>query len=326
MIINGREVEPMQIKYLESDPKLLPQHKLLQTRFGDYIDIKWGVLEEGQRVKPGIRCYYRGRLIEDEQFFNLPAPAQLPQASRFIGEAHLDFVSVTPNKSSFIHSTPQWDNASSRISLILKPWMENLVNLRMEERSQIESYEKDLAKEAKRLLEHIFATTGLVSKGMLPGESSGRRPPTRRNEAPSALTGGTGGPGPQEGQTAPVLEATIGQIKRWGAMYEWEITSMGSASKKSDVVDINGRKILKINSDHPMYQAEKEAGVNALRLYMVDTAMQKVAEVVTVGKSIEDYLELVDNLSRDIGAIYQARFRERKGTSRRGTINFRVPR
>lgn len=323
--VNGKDVEPLQISYLETDSRLLSQHKRIQTRFGDFIDIKYGVLEEGQRVKPGIRCYYRGRLIENEQFFGLPTPAQLPQASRLMGEAHLDSVPVTPNKASFIHSSPQWDNAGIRIYAVLSPWMENLVSLRMEQRSQIESWEKDLAREAKRLLEHVFAETGLVNKSMIPGEAIGRRPPTRREEHTTARGGGVGGPGPQEGQTAPVLEATIGQIKRWGAMYEWEVASMGSTSRRSEVADVNNRKILKINSDHAMYQAEKEAGDTALRLYMADTAVQKIAEVVTVagGKSIEEYLELVDNLSREVGAIYQVRFRQRRSVPSRGTLAIR---
>lgn len=325
VLVNGRKIEPMEIKYVENDSNLRPESMRIQTRFGDYIDLKVGVAEEGQRIKPGIRCYYRGRLIEDEQFFGLPTPAQMPQASRLTGEAHLDFVTVTPNKSSFIHSAPQWDHASRVITKSLAPWAEKLAKLRIEHKSPVERYEKELAREAKRLLEHVFATTGLVNKSMLSGESSGRRPATQSGLERPTPTGRGGGPGPKEGQTAPVLEATIGQMKRWGATFEWDVVSMGMGGRRSEISGINGRQVLKINSDHPMYQAEKEAGINALRLYMVDTAMQKVAEIVTVGKSVEDYLELVDNLSRDIGTIYQARFKEKRAAASRGTIRFNKP-
>lgn len=320
--INGKMVEPLDIKYVENDPNLRPETMRVQTRFGDWVELKIGVSEEGQRVKPGIRCYYRGRLIEDEEFFGLPTPAQLPQASRLIGEAHLDFVPVTPNKASFIKSTPQWDNSQTVINRVLAPWMDKLAKLRLEQRSPVEKYEKDLAQEAKRLLEHVFATTGLVTKSMLPGESAGRRPPTQTG-SPRGSTQRPGGPGPKEGQTAPVLEATIGQMKRWGALFEWEVVSMGTSIKRGEILEASGKHTLKINSDHPLYQAEKKAGEAALRLYMAETAVLKIAEVITRGNSLEEYVDLVDNLSRDIGSVHQARFKERTGT--RGTIQFKQP-
>lgn len=314
--VNGKKVEPEEIRYVEDNGNLKPELLRVQTRFGDWIELKVGVLEEGQRIKPGIRCYYRGRLIEDEQFFGHPTPAQMSQASRLIGEANLDFVPVTPNKANFIHSSVQWEHAARRVHDVLTPFYEKLAKFRIEQKNQVQAYEKELAVKAKRVLEDVFATSGLVTKSMLPGESVGRRPPTRRNKL-TMPTGRPGGTGPKEGQTAPVLDATIGEIKRWGATFRWDIVSMGTSNKRSDVVEENGRNVLKINADYTLYQVAKKAGNEALEIYMAETGIMKIAELVTKGKSIGEYLNLVDSLSSECGAVYQIKVRGKRPQSRR---------
>lgn len=314
--VNSKKVEPEEIRYVEDNTNLKPELLRVQTRFGDWIELKVGILEEGQRVKPGIRCYYRGRLIEDEQFFGHPTPAQMSQASRLIGEANLDFVPVTPNKANFIHSSVQWEHAERRVYDVLDPFYDKLAKLRIEQKNQVQAYEKELATKAKRVLEHVFATSGLVTKSMLPGESIGRRPPTRRNE-PRTPTGRPGSHGPKEGQTAPVLDATIGEIKRWGATFGWDVASMGTSNKRSDVVEENGRSILKINVDYSLYQAAKKAGNEALEIYMAETGIMKIAELVSKGRSIQEYLNLVDSLSSECGAVYQVRIRGGRPQSRK---------
>lgn len=324
--INGRKVEPLQIDYLEGNQNLTPQVAKIQTRFGEWIEVKVGVLADGQIVKPGIRCYYKGRLMEDEQFFGMSQPAQMPQMSRFIGEAHLDFVPVTTNKNSFDRGSVQWDGAVRAMRAVLDPWVKKMAELQIEQRNPIEAREKDIARRAKRVLEHVLAQTGLITKGMLPGESEGRRPPTPTGLSPRPRGGGGQGSGPKEGRTAPVLEATISEIKRWGAMYSWEIVSMGSLARRSEVVEENGKQILKFNTDYPLYQAANRAGDGALEIYINETAVAKLSEIVTKGQSIEQYLELVDGLTRGLGVVYERTIKgEQIRTPRRGTIRFQPP-
>jgi len=311
--INGRVIEPLEIKYAQSEKDFLPQQFLVQTKFGDHIPIKIGVLEEGQRVRSGIRCYYRGRLIEDEEFFGHPTPAQVPQLSRFIGEADLDFVPVTSNKASFIRSSVQWKHTESRLREVLKPWVVKIQTLKSHEKSPVESYEKDLAKKAKRVLEDIFARTGIVSKSQLTGEAEGRRPAFPPSGERKTPTGKPGGPGPKEGQTAPHITATIGEMKRWGALFAWEVGSMGSEGRRSEIIEEEGkRKILKINSDHPLYQAEKKAGESALEIYMAETAVLRIAQEVCRNQTIEEYSELVNRLSHECGITYRSRISARR--------------
>lgn len=318
ILVNGKEVQPLEIKYLESDPNLLPQPYRVHTRLGDTFVIKVGVLEEGQRVKPGIRCYYRGRLIEDEQFFGRPTPALMPQASRLIGEADLDFVDVTSNKSNFVRDSVKWDMAARRISEVLAPWYTKLSKLRIEQRSPVESYERELLRKAKRVVEHVLATSLIITKRDLSGGSGGRLPPTPRGESRPHVTGGGSGARAREGQTAPTLAATVGEetIKRWGAFHAWETVSMGVVDKRAEIVEENGRLVLKINSDYPFYQAAKRAGEEALEIFMAETAVMKICEVVAKDRSVDEYVELRDQCLSRCGEVYSSVIRRSDRTRR----------
>lgn len=323
IIVNNRDLAPIQINYVEDDPNLQPSTQKIQTRLGEWVTIKIGILQEGQTLEPGIRCYYKGRKIEDGQFFGHKSPSQLPQMSRLIGEAHLDFVPVTTNKNSFDKGSVEYEDVARRLHTALGPWVEKLEKMRFEQRAPVENFEKELAKSAKRALEHIFASTGLITKADLEGESTGRRPGVRTGLPPAPPTGKPGGPGPKEGQTAPTIDATIGEMKRWGALYEWDVRPAGSSGKRADVIQTNGRNILIINSDYSLYQAAKRAGDPALEVYMAETAIMKICEMVTRNNSLEDYMRLTEIYNRECGDFYKSRIRV-PGESRRsrGTIRF----
>lgn len=303
--VNGVAVKPLDIKYREDDLSLQPTQYRLQTRLGDHILLKVGILEEGQSVKPGIRCYYNGRLVEDEQFFGLPTPVQMPQMSRFTGEAHLDFAKVTSNKTKFIKSHPTWDTASRRIhDQLERDWRDKIAGLRMEQKSPVDKRDQELAQRAKRLIEDVFATTMLVTKNDLAGESGGRLPPNPargtikfRSEAGSGST-------TREGKTAPRLEATVAEetVKRWGALHKWEVISMGIIDRRGEIIEENGKLILKINSDYPLFQAAKRIGDYAQEMYLAETAAMIIIQKKTEGQTIEEYLDLFNRAVSELGA------------------------
>lgn len=304
--VNGVAVKPLDIKYKEDDPKLKPTQDRLQTRLGDYILLKAGILEEGQNIKPGIRCYYNGRLVEDEQFFGLPTPVQMPQMSRLIGEAHLDFAKVTSNKAKFIKSHPTWETASRRIRTQLeRDWKDKIAALRLEQRSQVDRHDQEIAQRAKRLIEDVFATTLLVTKNDLAGESGGRLPPTpaRGTIRFRGEGGGSGDASAREGRTAPKLEATVAEetVKRWGALHKWEVVSMGMIDRRAEIIEENGRLVLKINSDYPLFQAAKRIGDYAQEMYLAETAAMSICQKKTEGQTIEEYLELFNRAVSECG-------------------------
>lgn len=307
--INGKDVTPLEIRYMIGEG-ISPQTLRVETRFGDWFNLKVGVLAENQRgVKPGVRLYYRGRLIEDEQFFGHPTPSQFPGSSRLIGEADLDFVPVTPNKSNFIRSGVQWDMASRRIHTVLTPWMEKLATLRTGEPTKIERYEKELARRAKRVLEHVLANNPLIRRSEFPGGSAGRMPAIPNIEIPDQV----GPPRPEvikerKGKTPPKLPAR-GETKRWGAMHDVEPVSMGTPDIRAEVVEERGKKILKVNSDYPLYQTAKRIGEDAYEVYIAETLVMELVASVSENKTVKEYTGMVNELLKGCGEIFKQRVR-----------------
>lgn len=314
--INGKVVTPLTINYVEDNPDLIPEVARVETRLGNKFMLRVGALEEGQKVKPGIRCYYKGRLIDDEQFFGHPGPAQMAGSSRLIGEAHLDFVPITSNKFTFDRSSVEWETASKAMNIVLRGWITKLETLRPEQKSQVERYEKDLAKSAKRILENALASTGLITKADLPGGSFGRLPPTPREIPLLPPTKVHATPKPTEGKTAPKLPAVGESIKRWGATHEVEPVSMGNDQTRAEIVDEDNRKKLRINSDFPPYQVAKKLGDDALEVYIAETIALEICKVVAKEKSVEDYTEMVNQLLSECGRIFRNKIADRRSRIR----------
>lgn len=326
IFVNNQAVTPLEIKYLESDANFRPERKRLGTGFGDPINIKVGILEEGQKVKPGMRCYYRGRLIEDGEFFGMSTPAQFPQASKLIGEVHLDHLDVTMNKSDFIKDA-KWDDAVAVIrQQVLEAWYKKLKELRIENTFKLESYEKAIARDAKKALEHILSLTQLITRRTLPGSSAGRLPPTPDDTAKSPPSGRTRNVGNIEGATPPDINATKApNYKRWGALHEWEPVSMGNPDIRSEVVKEDDREIVRINIDYRMYQAAKKAGRDALFLYQGQTAIIEICRREYPQLTPAEFQDKVNELEGYLGEFYLDESYGNRAS--RGTIrNFQKPR
>lgn len=304
--VNGVTVNPLEIKYLRTDPNFEPERIITQTAFGDKLDITAGVLEIGAsgRIHPGTRCYYRGRLIEDMQFFGHLGPAQFPPASRFIAEVSLNNVEVTTNKSSFIKEGDRWEETQKALKEALDSWMEKLAKLKIERKNELEPYEQQLTKEAKRILEHIASQTGILTRDMLPGQAHFRLPPVKMTQDIIKPPAGTKRkPGEIKGATPPNIRADVGpSVKRWGTLFDWDIVPMGQEDIRAQVVVTEGnREQLKINSDYPLYQACKAVSRSALLLYDIETAVAEIGKKICVGQSIEEYSNWVNNILRHIG-------------------------
>ncbi|MDO8619034.1 MAG: ATP-binding protein [Candidatus Daviesbacteria bacterium] len=323
--VNGHEVTAPEIKYLESDPNFKSESKNLETGFGNFINITVGVLAEGQKVKPGIRCYYRGRLIEEGEFFDMPTSAKVRQASRLFGEAHLDDLAVTMNKSDFNKTDARWIDAATVIrQQVLEGWYKKLEQLSIENTFKLESWEKDIARDAKRVLDHILSLdpNGDFTKKTLPGGSSGRLPATPNNTPASPATGRTRNVQSIEGATAPNIRATKApSVPRWGAFHEWEPVSMGNPNIRSEVVTEDGKEIVKINIDFALYQAAKKAGKPALLLYQGATAISEICARRYSHLTPREFKENEDKLLKLLGDFCLESNLYVGGTSR-GTIDF----
>lgn len=311
--VNNKTVEPMEIPYMQTEPDLRPQLYSVATRFSQEIPLYVGVLlAPVPGLKPGLILYYRGREISDGQLFGMPNPAQMPGMARFIGQAHLDFVPVTTNKSGFDTGSPYWIEVARRLETALKPWVEKVAKLKVEVASPIEKYDRDVAREAFADMLDVFASTGLVTKAMLPnlaGGAVGRTPPKLRHEPPGGA-GHSGGSGPKEGQTPPSAEATIGEMPRWSPVKRIEPRSLGFDGRPADIVKEGDANVLVINSDYPPYKIAKDHGV--LRFYVVETSLRRVARE-REPDNLERYVDLAESLIRDAGLKQAIRMKRQKG-------------
>lgn len=314
MAVNGTKVPPLDIKYMESSPDYMPERATLMTGFGDTVDLKVGVLEPGQRVKPGMRIYYRGRLVRDQEYFGMPEPAKFPAASRLIGEVMMDQVRVTTNKSDVIEDA-RWEDASKLIYLrVLNKWVAKLEALGTDQANQIEQYEKDIVIETKRSLEEILAKIGLIGRGLLPGSMAG-------GEAGTGGGGGAGSEG-QGGGKGGRRKPDSGEAgdnpnrKRWGAFDEWDCVPMGNSVARSAVLKESGKDVLKINTDASAYQARKKAGDSALRLYVAETALMEIVAIATAGQPADQFITMYNEHYAEVGKAF---LEEQRGGSRRNS-------
>lgn len=318
--INKVPVLPREISYLETDPEVAPvQDLILMNGFNEPIRVKKiGILEPGQRVKPGIRLYYRGRLVESEQFFGLPSPAQLPQASRFVGEIYLDSLAVTTAKTAFIRDL-KWADSAQVIGRFIYPWEAKLQQLRLEYHHTIEPYEHRLASEAREIFENVIAKTPeLLSAQMLPVTTSTRYPLEGSLSSGAPLSGSLFFNPDQDDRSkaatptrpaqpkAPVEPSgqETGYRMRTRSIADWEITSMGVPETRVVLTTEGKRYSIRINSDFSMYQAAKRAHPQELERYILTTAVWQLGKLIHKD-NLENFTQWYDRTLQLIGNYYQ---------------------
>lgn len=311
--IRDRKVEPLKIPYRNDLDNFKPEVKILESAYGMRIPVMVGILEEEQAKKPGIlkpggRLYYRGTLIEDGLVLGKPELTTIPQISRLIWEAHLNDLKVTTNKQAYIKDE-LWDDATARLEHFLKPWLEKLPGLPIENSTQVEQKEKELARKVKRDLEHVLSKTGLITKAMISGESAYRLSSTPGVGIPGETEDKTSGTKPRkanEGQTPPDANANIGsKYKRWGVLHDFDVVPFGTDQKAAEVIIHEGKNLLRINSDYPGYVVRKEyAGDLALKQYIADLAIIEVARIIRKWDSTDEYLEFVYQFQKDVADYY----------------------
>lgn len=290
ILIGSQEVKPMPMNYLLDNPDLRPKLYQIGTPFGE-IKLAAGIVAPDIRIKPGFRCYFGGRLISDAEFFGFPTPDRLRQAQKLIGEAHLDFVPVTANKSDFDRGSIEWEDAFRRMTEVLVgDWKAKLESLPMEQTVRIDGFEKELARMVRRDLERIIGKEKLLAR-IREIEEEAEKTDDQTNKPRRPRTTGIGGerkPGIRE----KYEQLTIPPI---------EIASLAEYNRPARIVLAQGRVALQINADHPLYQAAKGEGDVNLRLFMDIAAADGMARFGSQGQSQEDYHDYYNELLRSIG-------------------------
>lgn len=199
----------------------------------------------------------------------------------------------------------------------IAPFYERLKSIPFETRHQLEEYEKDLLENVKKLYDHIFATSGILTRELLPeGRANRRKFPIPQDEPRPAPTKSSRTPNIR-GQTAPTLDAGVeGRgIKRWGG-YTIEARPMGESFAPYQIAEEDNKKILILNIDFPEYQTAKRAGTPALNLYTSCMYSKALAMEIYSDHAPREIFEKIHELraayAREYGAsLASSRFRKR---------------
>jgi hypothetical protein len=162
------------------------------TDFGEVWG--WVGLKASDEVRGGIRCYSQGRLIREREFFDFEPLSH--NLDRFIGEAHMDFVPVLPNKTDYDRGSPRWEAVCQALSTRIRPWAERL-QMEPEVPPSLKKLERDIEMLVNEVLKDVEGR--LITEGRKapePKEEPGRRPDEEggetKNPATPAPAGGIG--------------------------------------------------------------------------------------------------------------------------------------
>jgi hypothetical protein len=277
------QVAPLGIPYDIQTPELAPETLDLQTGRGEMIRVSVGVVNpkdfaQSEHLKPGMRVYYRERLIIDGFYAGIN-PSHLPN---LIGEMHIKNATVLTNKTGFATDDPNWRDSVDVLKLSLQAWENKLEGKKQEDPRLAD--ERRLAESAKRDLEAIFADSGLITEADITGESRGGKSST---VDPGGEKGSGGGKGRSGGEVPPGGE----NKKKWGVLFKWDLVSFGRSEPQAEIYYadlgpggniVNGKDSrLRINTDHPSYERARQRDSLALREYFTHTAAYHVLMDIT---------------------------------------------
>lgn len=246
-----------------------------------------GYLGTRSGLKGGLRCYKLGRLICSREFFGHPDASYKQTLNFLFGEAYLDQIPVTTNKTDFDRDSDEWLETKEKMNEILKPFIDELLGRDIQEPSdeerervkQAKDIVAELMKLRKKELKGTAGVTG-ISFGQKSPETEGENQdhthdPTRRKNQP---------------KTPPPPNAK-GRRRRLKEFMNWDIRPM-EESLRSIIEEKKKKKFLIINNLFSGYKAAK-----GNLLYLIETAAIQLSkpdagEKITTEEYIADFDDL----------------------------------
>lgn len=300
---------------------LLPGHsennrKIIQTNLGEKMLVWVGEMDlrspDSKNVKPGIRFYFDGRLINIDF---LGFDEKDPRLSGLTGEVHLDNVlnikeQLPANKSAGINlHSEQWQRVTSSLREFLYPFIEKLQQKTLQIPTNRPGYLAGVLSDARRYIDlclREIAQEGVIlteeDLDLLVGETRAQRNSPREGH-------GDGGKRPtgrksknwidQRPLTIATIDATVELPRRRKSFVGGtDLLSLSDTATVSKIIsrENNSRqeRILVLNSENPTVQAAIQIG----KLAMARLAGEQIAEHVAFEfrSSIADALQLRDEI------------------------------
>ena len=248
-----------------------------------------GRLASRSGIKGGIRCYYKGRLICDKEFFGHPDPTYKGTLNFLFGELYLDFVPVNTNKTDFNRNSPEWSEVQETMFKILQSHIDELLGRKIEEPTEEEIQRvkktRDLFQEIMKLMNKKFEGS---SENLL-GDDHGRKTPEFKNfnskeEEKKHLEEKRREYKPR----TPPPENRVGIQRRLKRFMDWDTRSM-EETIRSKIEERGTGKILIINNVFPGFKKSKGND-----FYLLETAALQTVPIEDSTLTPQKYLEEFD--------------------------------
>lgn len=236
----------------------------------DNNEVKGWIGRLGPRtgLKGGLRCYSKGRLICDKEFFGHPDASYKGTLNFLFGEVHLDFVPVIMNKTNFDRDSIQWTKTQDEMFKVLKPHIDELLGREIEEPSEEEIERVKQTRDIVAILERMRHREEKGSR--VEGEDFGQKPPEPRERMiENVITGKKRGL--YEPATPPPPGA-IGKRRRTKEFMNWDLRPIEESTRSKIEKSENG-EVLIINNIFSGYKAAK-----GNTLYLIETAALQLAK------------------------------------------------
>lgn len=246
-----------------------------------------GRLASRSGIKGGIRCYYKGRLICDKEFFGHPDPTYKGTLNFLFGELYLDFVPVNTNKTDFHRNSSEWSGVQRIMFKILQPHIDELLGRKIEEPTEEEIQRvkktRDLFQEIMKLINKNLEGS---SQNFL-GDDSGRKRPEFENPSLKEKTYSEEKRREYKPRTPPP-ENKVGIQRRLKRFMDWEIRNM-EETIRSKIEERDTGKILIINNTFPGFIKSKGND-----FYLLETAALQTVPIEDSTLTPQKYLEEFD--------------------------------
>lgn len=303
--VEGLKVEPA---IFPTDQNEQVESFLENTKYGQ-LSGWFGKLAPKSGMRGGVRCYYNGRLITKDyrriqEFFGHPDPQYVGSMNFLIGELHLDFVPVLPNKTDFDRDSEEWKWVEDYIHTKLNSIVVQLRNRKEEIEVNAEDYRN--LPEVQNLVMAAFTAhekRDFQGPETTIGDDRGRKPPTPQPEAQVTKV-----PLPEQTRTTPTPSTpppsiSVGTLMRSKGFPKFDVKP-GDGLSRANLIEEEGIKKLVFDKVFPEYLS-RDGDV----LYKAEAAIMQLVKPLSedINMAADEYIETVDRLISEVIKIYNAK-------------------
>ncbi len=245
-----------------------------------------GRLSARSGIRGGIRCYYKGRLICDREFFGHPDPTYKGTLNFLFGELYVDWIPVNTNKTDFRRDSEEWLIVDEKMHTILHPHIDELLGRKIEEPTE---EDVNRVKKARDLFQAILnAMKAKNEPGFaFQGEDVGQKRFESRSVEQKSKDKENISRNKYQPRTSPPTDK-IGTRRRLKKFMDWDIRSM-EETIRSKIEEKEDGKILVINNVFPGYIKSRSND-----FYLLETAALQTVPIEDTTLTPKQYLEEFD--------------------------------